>query len=201
VEVEREFAAQIEKLLAAGITPSHLDTHQHTHMLPKVASVLAAVARRYGIGWARRLCENCTPPIREGALRRRVVAASSRLFVSSLQRRMDAHGIRTPDAFTGFVLTGRLTPRGFEATLAQLPEGITELMCHPGYYDQELADLPTMLKRKREVEWRIVADPRWRDWLQQRGVQLTSFRSLTPPPSFASQTARLDAAPAPALRD
>jgi hopanoid biosynthesis associated protein HpnK len=177
-EVERELAAQIEKILAAGVRPSHLDTHQHTHLHPSVAEVVARLGHRYGIRWVRRLCENCTPPLREGAWRRRVVAAASCLFVSSLQRKMDRHGLRTPDAFTGFVLTGRLTMSGLRATLEYLPEGITELMCHPGYCDEELDAAPTMLKRKREDELRIVADGSWQSWLRERRIVLTSFRDL-----------------------
>ena len=177
-EVEREFSAQIEKIIAAGIQPSHLDTHQHTHLHPKIAAVLVRLGRRYKISWVRRLCENCTPPLREGQWRRRVVAAASYLFVSSLQRQMDQHGLRTPDAFTGFVLTGRLTTPALRATLAGLPEGVTELMCHPGYFDPDLEAAPTMLKRKREIEFRIVADASWGNWLRERGIVLTSFREL-----------------------
>ncbi|HWP85694.1 MAG TPA: ChbG/HpnK family deacetylase [Terriglobia bacterium] len=185
-EVEREFSAQVEKILAAGIRLTHLDTHQHTHLHPEIAAALARVGRRYGIGWVRRLCENCTPPLREGAWRRRAVALASYLFVSSLQRQMDRHGLRTPDAFTGFVLTGRLSRDGLRATLAQLPEGITELMCHPGYCDAELIAAPTMLKTKREAELRILADASWREWLRERGVVLTCFRDLSPVPPWPS---------------
>jgi hopanoid biosynthesis associated protein HpnK len=177
-EVELEFAAQIEKIMAAGIRPSHLDTHQHTHLHPKVAAVMARVGQRYGIEWARRLCENCTPPLREGAWRRRAVAAASFLFVSSLQRRMQQHGLRTPDAFTGFVLTGRLSTAALRATLSALPEGVTELMCHPGYCDRDLEAAPTVLKPKREIEFRIVRDSSWGDWLRERGIVLTNFRDL-----------------------
>jgi predicted glycoside hydrolase/deacetylase ChbG (UPF0249 family) len=181
-EIENEFTAQVEKIVGAGIQPSHVDTHQHTHMHPKVAGVLARVARRYGITWVRRLSENCTPPLREGALRRRMVAAAYTLFVASLERRMAELDLRTPDAFTGFVLTGKLTLPVLRATFAQLPEGVTELMCHPGYYDQDLQNSPTMLKRKREIEQRSVADPIWKEWLAERGILLTSFRALAAAP-------------------
>ncbi|MBI2820524.1 MAG: ChbG/HpnK family deacetylase [Acidobacteria bacterium] len=179
-EIEREFAAQIEKIITAGIRPSHLDTHQHTHLHPKVAAALARVGQQYGISWARRLCENCPPPLREGAWGRRVVAAASTLFVSSLQRQMQQQGLRTPDAFTGFILTGRLSTSALQATLAALPEGVTELMCHPGYFDQNLAAAPTALKQQREYEFRTVADAFWGDWLRERGIVLTNFRNLAP---------------------
>jgi hopanoid biosynthesis associated protein HpnK len=177
-EIESEFTAQVEKIVRAGIQPSHVDTHQHTHMHPKVAGVLARVARSYGITWVRRLSENCTPPLREGAWRRRMVAAAYTLFVASLERRMAGLGLRTPDAFTGFVLTGKLTLPVLQATFAELPEGVTELMCHPGYYDQDLQNSPTLLKRKREIEQKAVADAIWREWLPERGILLTSFRAL-----------------------
>ena len=107
-----------------------------------------------------------------------MVAAAYTLFVASLERRMAALDLRTPDAFTGFVLTGKLTLPALQSTFAQLPEGVTELMCHPGYYDQDLQNAPTMLKRKREIEQKAVADSIWREWLSERGIRLTSFRTL-----------------------
>jgi chitin disaccharide deacetylase len=179
-EIEREFSAQVEKILAAGVRPSHLDTHQHIHLHPKVAAVVGRVGRQYGIGWVRRLSENYTPPLREGAWRRRVVAAASNLFALSLQRQMDRHGLRTPDAFTGFVLTGRLSASALRSTLARLPDGITELMCHPGYCDRELSDAPTVLKQQREDEFRTVTDASWGDWLREHGILLTNFRNVAP---------------------
>src|ERR1019366_384738 len=58
VELERECAAQVENLLQAGIQPSHLDTHKHTHLHPRVAAAVARTARRFSIGWVRRPFEN-----------------------------------------------------------------------------------------------------------------------------------------------
>jgi predicted glycoside hydrolase/deacetylase ChbG (UPF0249 family) len=39
--LEKEFARQVEKVRAAGITPSHVDTHKHTHLLPHVMEAVA----------------------------------------------------------------------------------------------------------------------------------------------------------------
>jgi hopanoid biosynthesis associated protein HpnK len=177
-EMERELSAQIETILAAGIIPSHVDTHQHIHLHPLVAAVVERVGKRYGIGWIRRVCENCLPPWREGAWSRRAVATLSNLLAAPLQRQADGHGLRTPDAFSGFVLTGRLSAGALQATLALLPEGVTELMCHPGYCDPELSAAATSLKQQREVEFRTVADGCWTGWLKQRGIELTNFRDL-----------------------
>src|SRR5580692_8451402 len=42
IRVYDELAAQVRRILDAGLAPTHLDTHKHTHLLP---TVLAAVAR------------------------------------------------------------------------------------------------------------------------------------------------------------
>jgi len=196
-ELERECAAQVERLLAAGIRPSHLDTHQHTHMHPRVALAVSRTAQRYGILWVRRLFENVLPPIREGAWRRRAIAAGSRLLSSRFNHQLAAHGLRAPDFFTGFTLTGRLKRPALEATLSALPEGVTELMCHPGYHDAELEAASTRLRREREVEFEAVADSAWHTWLSERGIVLTSFGQLARGEAPASDS--LLAVPAPGI--
>jgi hopanoid biosynthesis associated protein HpnK len=178
VELERECTAQVERLLAAGISPTHLDTHQHTHLHPRVALALSRTARRYGVPWIRRLPENVTSPIREGTWRRKAIGVAAYLFASRFDRRLSMHGLRAPDFFTGFSLTGRLTRSALEATLVALPEGITELMCHPGYCDLELEAAPTRLRRERAMELETLADPVWHTWLRERGIVLTNFAHL-----------------------
>ena len=52
-EVEEEFAAQIEHLTAAGITPDHIDGNNHIHVFPGIARVAGSLAQRYGISRIR----------------------------------------------------------------------------------------------------------------------------------------------------
>ncbi len=48
------FAAQVRRIQAAGITPTHLDTHKHTHLLPQVLEAVARVSEEFRIPWVRR---------------------------------------------------------------------------------------------------------------------------------------------------
>ncbi len=48
-EVEREWAAQIERVRQVGIEITHLDGHKHVHMLPGLFSIALRLAQRYGI--------------------------------------------------------------------------------------------------------------------------------------------------------
>ena len=48
-EIEREFIAQIEKVLKSGVAPTHLDSHHHVHMLPSIQEVMKVLAKRYSL--------------------------------------------------------------------------------------------------------------------------------------------------------
>lgn len=48
-EVEREWAAQIEKFLSYGLKPTHLDSHHHVHGLPILHDVLERLANKYNV--------------------------------------------------------------------------------------------------------------------------------------------------------
>src|SRR5207244_2670612 len=52
-DVEPELRAQIERVLATGLKITHLNGHQHLHMLPRVRRVVERLARQYGIGYVR----------------------------------------------------------------------------------------------------------------------------------------------------
>src|SRR5262249_16373872 len=49
-----ELSAQARKIVDAGVVPTHLDTHKHTHLAPPVLDAVARVAEEHGIRWVRR---------------------------------------------------------------------------------------------------------------------------------------------------
>ena len=193
IELERECSAQIEKLLGLGIQPTHLDTQKHIHLHPRVAAAVAAVARHYSVHWLRRPFENAKPPQTNESGFRNAIRRSLNLLGSRFEHRMSARGIRLPDFFTGFGMTGRWTKPAMEATLDVLAPGLTELMCHPGYYDADLEAAPTLLKRERQVELEILIeirkDPAWQARLSGQGIVLRGFRDLPSAPAKAVRSA------------
>ena len=48
-QVAAEAGAQIRKIQAAGIAVSHIDTHKHTHLFPKVLRPLLQAATVCGV--------------------------------------------------------------------------------------------------------------------------------------------------------
>ena len=177
--IEEEFCAQIEKIRSAGLTPSHLDTHKHTHLAPPVLDAMLSAARRYGIKWIRRPFDLPLTAARAGA------GFSTRMIqrgLSPLRRRftakLEASGARATDAFAGFQLTGRFRAVELSELIAALPEGSTEFMCHPGHCRDELLAAPTRLKQSREIELRALTSDQAIRALEASNIELTSYRDI-----------------------
>ena len=180
-DIEAEATAQIRKLQAAGIVVSHLDTHKHTHILPRVLRPLLRAARACGVSAIR----NPFGPVHISVVAKRPrlwkrfsqVTVLNRLG-TSFGKSVAAAGILTPDGTVGIVATGAMDLRLFESIVSSLPEGTWELVCHPGYNDAELAVIRTRLRDSRVQELQLLTSPEALEILARSGVQLTSYREL-----------------------
>jgi predicted glycoside hydrolase/deacetylase ChbG (UPF0249 family) len=88
------------------------------------------------------------------------------------------HGCRATDFFAGFRMTGRFDLPALVSLIRSLPEGSTELMCHPGRCGKELRSARTRLKESREQELRALKAPEVRIALREAGVQLAGYHEL-----------------------
>ncbi len=179
VPVYDELAAQVRRILGAGLRPSHLDTHKHTHAAPSVLAAVARISQEFAIPWVRRPFDL---PLRaaSAAIPARVRIASRLLGFP--RRRFDAalaaHGCRTTDHFAGFRLTGRLRTAELVHLIGLLPPGSVEFMCHPGRCGAELRAAPTRLKESREAELQALTAVETRQALDRAGVMLVTYREL-----------------------
>lgn len=178
IAVEKELDAQIGKIVDAGIRPTHLDTHKHTHLLPPVLDAVAKLSRKYSIPWVRRPFDY---PMQAGAVpwSRRVLGNSLGFLRPRFHRVLSAYGCRTTDHFAGFRLTGFLGVAELTDLLRQLPAGTTEFMTHPGFCTAELRASGTRLKESRQAELDALCAPQARQALTDLQIRLCSYRELT----------------------
>jgi hopanoid biosynthesis associated protein HpnK len=183
-EVEQEWDAQIGKVRDAGIEPTHLDGHKHVHMLPGLFEIALRLAKRHGIGAVRVAHEasNLRAALSAGdelhagvVLKQGVQARGLKLLARDAREQAQRAGISTADYFCGIAQTGELTKEGLARLLRNLPEGTTELMCHPGYSDNELQKTATRLQASRQMELEILTDAGIRNLVASQGIRLIDY--------------------------
>jgi predicted glycoside hydrolase/deacetylase ChbG (UPF0249 family) len=153
-EIESEAAAQIAVLTSAGLQPTHIDTHKHTHMFPQVLGPVLHAARTAGIRAVRNPFEpewaiRAAP--RAPWMRTAEVFALRRLG-PFFQRLIRKEGFLTTDGTIAVAGTGTLDSDMVRSLLKKLPEGTWELVTHPGYNDDDLARIRTRLRASRDIE-------------------------------------------------
>jgi hopanoid biosynthesis associated protein HpnK len=174
-EVERELDAQIARVVSNGVHVSHLDGHQHVHMVPGIRRVASRLADKY-----------CIPAIRfPKELPRRYMVrernSTSRLLqllaLNAFCTAADIRGTTRPDHFVGFFYGGRLNKPNLMRVLETLPdEGTCELMCHPGRQDVRSARAHWQYQWQEELD--ALTDRDVRAWLQAHGIELVSYATL-----------------------
>jgi hopanoid biosynthesis associated protein HpnK len=179
ISVHAELNAQVRRIIAAGIQPTHLDTHKHTHLLPPVLEAVAKISAQYGIPWVRRPFDY---PITGGPKDipwlARNTSRGLQFLRTRFHRTLHRYRCQTTDHFAGFQFTGHLRTAQLIHLIRNLPPGITELMCHPGRYGRELRAARTRLKHSRERELEALTAPEVKAALAEEGVQLVRYRDL-----------------------
>jgi chitin disaccharide deacetylase len=120
--VELEYAAQVEAVIAGGIHPTHLDSHQHFHTQWPILPILIRLARRYEVP-AIRLSRNCGP----------IPSAAKRAYKQLFNARLIHSGLAPTRHFGSAADTATLT--GFA--------GAVEVMVHPELdHEGRIVDVP-----------------------------------------------------------
>jgi len=171
--VRPELAAQIEKALALGVRPDHLDTHQHFFLFPPLTELVLELAVAYGIPAVRLpLPAEDAGGDPEGSLGEEL--RLYRRLGPAAARAIHRHGTASPRGLFGMPLLNRLDTKALLRLIDHLPAGDWELMVHPGYRDRHNPFDGT----ERECELKALVAPVLADRLRQRGIRLITFGDL-----------------------
>jgi hopanoid biosynthesis associated protein HpnK len=178
-DVEREFRAQLEKMLGAGIRPSHIDSEKHIHLIRPLFCVVLKLASEYGIKKVRFIQEYCISLRPVQTFKSFVISLSC----WSMKKRMIKEGIQAPDRFYGVCDSGRITAAKLLNALRSIKEGVTEIMVHPGFISQEMIELekhigPYYINKYREKELNALLDEKLPKVIDDLGIQLINFNHL-----------------------
>jgi chitin disaccharide deacetylase len=144
-QVVNEINDQLETFRSLmGREPTHIDSHQHVHLREPARSVVIEVANELGVP-----LRSCNTEIS---------------YVGGFYGQT-AEGVSLPDI---------ISVSGLFNILRELPEGVSELGCHPGFADR----LDTMYKSEREQEIKVLCDVRIKETIDAMRIELCSFANL-----------------------
>lgn len=151
-EIAAEVEAQFRKFTEVfGRKPTHLDSHHHSHRRPEVFEAVKALALREGL------------PVRNAG--------------GAMGEALRRAGLRTNDAFEERFFDEGVTVANLVHIIEHLPEGSTELMCHPAHADAELA-ASSSYAAVRVIELSALCDPSVKSAIARAGVRLIGFAEL-----------------------
>lgn len=182
-QVTLELRNQIRAFLDAGLKPTHVDTHKHVHCLSGILDSLISAAREFGIDKVRLPAEEPARPAPDGRRtprgswttegKRRLI----RFFCRGARDRLRSAGMRSADHFVGIAHMARLNSDVLNRILSNLRSGTTEIMCHPGYVDED-ARRYSSAPPHREAELTSLKDPRIKDCIDAGSIRLTHYGAI-----------------------
>jgi hopanoid biosynthesis associated protein HpnK len=172
-EVEKELRAQFEKATESGLKITHIDSHRHLHAYPPLLKIMVKLARAYGISKMRY-------PGEKIFFKNFLNKQCSKMLLLKLMFRLSRKSllenkILTNEHFFGIFKAGNLTLEVFENILKSLPEGISEIMCHPGYVDEGIRKDSFYLIESREKEIEVLTSPPLRKLIKDSGIELINY--------------------------
>ncbi len=154
-EVEREFRAQIEMVLAADLKPTHLDWHSvRIHKKPEIFDVMFKLAREYGL-----------------ALRVRERPMIERVQSQNLP-------CNDYDFLDSYMLATEGKSEHYARLLRDLPVGLSEWAVHPGLADDELLTIEPGGARIRQADLDFLISPHAREIIAQEHITLLNYQPL-----------------------
>lgn len=182
-QMEAEVNAQFEAFRDTGLVLDHVNGHQHFHMHPSIVEVIVKMADRYGVPAVRVPRE---PVIRswraqrDGTFRRAWISAFHFPRAVGMARKLRGAGLGVNDWIFGLCDSGKMTERRILSFLRHLPDGVSELYCHPAtrrWTGPE--NLPAEYMYEAEAE--ALTSPRVAALIEELGIDLVPFAAAAGP--------------------
>jgi predicted glycoside hydrolase/deacetylase ChbG (UPF0249 family) len=172
-EVGTEWRAQIDAFLGSGAQLDHLDSHHHiAAWSPTLWEIFLSLADEYHCG----IRYPIPADLPWQSLFDLIPLSSHTWARNGLNQMTQSAGLTCPDRFlAGFFGTGA-NLKQLHIMLHELPEGVSEIMCHPGFVDETLREVSGYWE-ERKVELDALTHPETLRLLSKRNIHLRNFRN------------------------
>jgi predicted glycoside hydrolase/deacetylase ChbG (UPF0249 family) len=154
-ELEVEFRAQIDAVLAANLKPTHLDWHSlRFGSRTDIVDLMIALAKEYGL--------------------------ALRVRGQTIIEKVQSEGLPTNDYdfLDSYDLATTDKPALYAQLLRELPPGLSEWAVHPGIEDAELLAIEPGIGGRRQTDLESMLSAEVRDTIRHEGIILLSYQPL-----------------------
>jgi predicted glycoside hydrolase/deacetylase ChbG (UPF0249 family) len=177
-QIEIELRAQVEAFLTTGASLDHLDSHNHIVALtPKLWEIYLSLAEEYECGVRPSFPSDVPEEVMVGLYPPYALAFASQ----DAMDRLNETGVRHPDHFLASFFGPGATLDNLLYLINNLEPGVSELMCHPGHFDETLFAESGYI-REREEELSILTHPTTRKAIELSDIHLATYRNAWNPP-------------------
>ena len=179
-QLAMEIRAQFDAFARTDLLLDHADAHNHMHLHPTVLGLMLGIGKEYGLRAVRLPKE---PPLRSwraagGGLAARLASAfflAPWMFL--MRRTLRRAGVKCNDYLFGMTDGGAMTERLMQKIFLNLPDGVTEICCHPAVGRSAEIDR-TMPLYRHEDEFRALIGGRLRRTLDEVQARTVAFGDL-----------------------
>jgi len=177
-DIRKELTAQVQKVVDCGIEITHLDSHQHMHIVPGIIDITIELAKKFGIQKMRIPAERYLFLGGYPFSTSRIIARSGLTFLAQIARRkIKRQGFAAPEHFFGMLAGGNMHEEFLLHIIDNLPDGTSEIMMHPGT-DDSLLETMYNWNYHWQAELSAATSSKVRQHITNHHIQLISFREL-----------------------
>ncbi len=165
-QLAAEIRAQFQAFADTGLKLDHVNAHKHFHLHPTVLSLILSIGREYGLRSVRLPHEPGMTPLLLP-------------WLWLMRQRLARAGIACNDHVFGIARSGGMDESVLLEAIERLPEGVTEIYCHPA--TQSGAVIGASMPGYRHAdELAALLSPRVRERVEALGIARGGFTDLLP---------------------
>ncbi|MDP3730599.1 MAG: ChbG/HpnK family deacetylase [Candidatus Omnitrophota bacterium] len=175
-EIRKELKAQLELLKRTGVRITHINSHEHIHMMPELLNIFISLAKEFDIPALR--YPRGDRPARAFSMNDLYKKSVLSYFSNHTAGLFKDSGLLYTDHFLGLLDTGRLKEDILIEMLGGLEDGVTELVCHPGFLSPEVLDRYKW-HIGAEAELFALTDPSVKNAIRKNEIRLITYEQLS----------------------
>ena len=177
-QVETEFRAQIEKVIAKTKV-THIDSHVHTHSIPKIFEIVCKLAKEYGIKQIRTQYEKpyIIPDVYKHLTLKYPINLIKVILLNTFtlinENIVKKYGLNTNDYLLGVTYTSMMNSLAISYGLMAIKYDnvVAEALIHPCRYEDGTVD-------NHFEEFQITKNLKLKEKIEKLGYEITNYGEL-----------------------